>query len=201
VIRPAAENWSAGPGGDLPSYFDDRPPNLEDHPIIRSGMTEWPWEQWRVPVDSQLDDHPIPSGPRQAEPPPGLLRSSQLPVTFLRAFDLPFVAAAPALHKWWRDEAIDGALQVGHSRLVGPPRQPESGRCQIDVDLHRSIPGRALRMELELVPWSRTFGTKIGLCPRHNVRASRLYFNRGHALLDAVIAALGRHAAGLSTLP
>jgi hypothetical protein len=201
VIRPPAENWSAGPGRDLPSYFDDLPPDLELQQVIGSGGTEWPWEQWRGPDGGQLDDLPVPSSPRQVEPPPGLLRSSQLPVTFLRAFDLPFVAAAPALHKWWRDEAIDGALQAGHGRLLGPPREPESGRCQIDVDLRRSIPGRALRMELELVPWSRTFGTKLGLCPRHNVRASRLYFNRGHALVDAVIAALGRHAAGLSALP
>jgi hypothetical protein len=186
---------------DLPSYFDDLPPNLEVHPVIGPGATEWPWEQSRGPHDDELGHRQVPSSPRQTEPPPGLLRSSQLPVTFLRAFDLPFVTAAAALHSWWRDEAIDGALHVGRSRLLGPPEEPESGRCQIDVDLCRGIPRRGLRMELELVPWSRTFGTKLGLCPRHNVRASRLYFNRGHALVDAVIAALGRHAAGLGTLP
>jgi hypothetical protein len=50
-------------------------------------------------------------------------------------------------------------------------------------------------MDLELVPWYESFGTILLLCPRSRVKPGQRYFRRGHALIDGVIAAVGRHAA------
>jgi hypothetical protein len=65
----------------------------------------------------------------------------------------------------------------------------------MEVDLRRGFPWRALAMDLELVRWYQTFGTIVGLWPRSRVKPSQLYFRSGNALIDEVIAAVGRHAA------
>jgi hypothetical protein len=107
----------------------------------------------------------------------------------MRAIDTPFEATVAALHRWWQQEARNGALDVGRSRLLGDP-DPLRGRCRVDVHLGRGVARRALPMELELVPWHPSYGTILLLCPTSRVKPGRRYFRTGHALIDAVIAAM-----------
>jgi hypothetical protein len=169
----------------VPSYFDAQPP-------LRMVPAEWTWPQWRVPETETAGS----SSRQTAQVNPLFLRGSrQEPVAFLRAFDLPFEAAAAALHSWWQQDARSGTLDVGRSHLLGPPNLRQSGRCQMEVHLGRGFARRALTMDFELVPWYESFGTIVSLCPRSRVRPGQRYFRTGHALIDGVIAAVGRRAA------
>lgn len=180
---PVESRWASQE--ELPSYFDGPPP-------IRLDPIAWSWPQWRAPEASELAQRP-PAGP---VPVRSVLLSGTRhePVVFLRAFELRFDAAAAGLESWWRQDAHSGWLDVGRSRLLGPPNQRQPERCQIEVDLVRGLLRRRLTMDLELVPWYQTFGTILVLCPRSRVKPGHLYFRTGHALVDGVIAAVSRHA-------
>jgi hypothetical protein len=183
VVDPVESGWASQE--ELPSYFDGQPP-------VRLDPIEWNWPQWRGPEASDLAQR----APPNPLPAPPLLQKAlhREPVVFLRAFELPFEAAAAGLHAWWRRDARSGALPVGRSRLVGPPDERQPGRCHLEVDLGRGLLRRRLTMDLELVPWYQTFGTILVLCPRSRVRPGHRYFRTGHALIDAIIAAVSRVA-------
>jgi hypothetical protein len=129
-------------------------------------------------------------------------RPRLLSATFVRAFEVPFDQAAAALDHWWHDKSATCAIEVGRSWLIGPPvHESGGGRDRIEVSLTRGFPWPALPMDLELVPWFNTFGTKIGLRPRRVLHPTRFYFASGHALLDLVIARLRSETAAGATPP
>ena len=122
-------------------------------------------------------------------------RPHLLSTIFVRAFEVPFEQAAAAMERWWQKAERGGRVDIGCSRLIGPPvRELTSGYCRIGVSLSRGFPWPPLPMDLELVPWFVTFGTKIALRPRRVLHPSRFYFASGHAALDLVVANLRREA-------
>jgi hypothetical protein len=170
AVRDLVHGRSEG-SEQVPSYFDQTPPTPP-----RQG--EWTWPHRPAPEASTPSINPL-----------LLHRTHQESVTFMRAIDTQFEAAAAALHKWWQQEACTGVLDVGRSRLLGDP-YPLRGRCRVEVHLGRGFARRALPMELELVPWYPSYGTILLLCPTSHVKPGRRYFRNGHALIDAVIAAV-----------
>src|ERR1700680_2985902 len=123
---------------DVPSYFDQTPPP-------QSSSFEWTWPQRPV---------------AEARPPtvsPQLLQWTRYEsVTFVRAIDTGFEAAATGLQRWWQEESHGGVLDVGRGRLMGDPNRMR-GRCCMEVHLGRWFGLRMLAMELELVPWHPSY--------------------------------------------
>ena len=112
-------------------------------------------------------------------------------VTFVRRVHTPFVDGMHRFDRWWRLAARDGAVDVGGSRLVGPPLLVlgEEGR-RLQVSLGRGSVHPAVPMELSLSRWSASFGTTLELVPRRRLHATDRYFQEGHLLLDRIISVL-----------
>jgi hypothetical protein len=177
------DNWG---DEELPSYLES-PPRIS--PPANTIGTHAP-SRPRLDIEHPSEfSNPLPLQPLL------LRRTRSLAVTFLRAFELPFEETAAAMESWWLDAGRCGRLAVGPSSLLGPPvLEAASGRCQMAVQLRRGVPWPSLTMDLELVPWFQTFGTRLALRPRRALHPSRYYFASGHALLDGLIAALREYA-------
>jgi hypothetical protein len=169
---------------ELPAYFADPAPDA-DGPSL--------WALWREALDEHAAHHPTPALSTPVDP--GVFAPGRsVPVTFLRALDVPFVSCVAAIDEWWRQEASRERLDVGRSGLRGPPAlDADGGQLRLPAGLGRVLPHTIVRMDLELFPWLGDFGTKLCLRPRRAVHANHRYFVTGHAFLDAVVAAIARY--------
>jgi hypothetical protein len=114
-----------------------------------------------------------------------------LSVTFVRRLDVPFETAVDRFDQWWRVGSRGEVIDVAGSRLVGPPKRGDGGgERRVGVLLGRRSLHAPLRMDLQIVRWSASFGTTIELLPLRRLHPGQGYFRDGHLLLDRVTAAV-----------
>lgn len=102
---------------------------------------------------------------------------------------MPFAEVVSRLSAW-RPNTSAGATAVGHGQLTPVSEDGPAGVRRFHVLLGRGPLRSPLPMVLEVTRWSEALGTRLELLPRAHVHASHRYFQSGHALLDALTAAV-----------
>ncbi len=112
---------------------------------------------------------------------------------FVRLIDIPFAVCVDRLERLWvREDGLSG-VQVGRSQLLWMSHGLGQDCCEVAAQLHHAAFLPRLRMRLRLLAWSSLRGlTHVELVPCRSVLAGGRYYAAGHALLDSLIAELGR---------
>ena len=118
-------------------------------------------------------------------------RTPATSVVFVRRVPTPFEMGLLRFQRWWRLASWRDGMDLGGSRLVGPPRAAVDGEGYVvDVVLDRGSMHSAVPMELHVGRWSASLGTALELVPRRRLHAGHRYFHEGHVLLDRLEAVI-----------
>jgi hypothetical protein len=114
------------------------------------------------------------------------------PLTYLLSFqlvaDVPFDAFMAAVEKRLTEHG--GELRLGNGRLLGPAEPDQFfGTRRLEVRLGRGPLRPAVRMRLDIAPWSPA-ATTLELIPCQRVKPSAGYFAAGRRLLDSLTPAV-----------
>ena len=118
-------------------------------------------------------------------------RTPATSVVFMRRVPTPFETGLRRFERWWRLASWRGDVELGGSRLLGPPRAAVDGEwCVVDIVLDRGSMHPAVPMQLHVGRWSASLGTALELVPQRRLHAGHRYFQEGHLVLDRLEAVI-----------
>lgn len=137
-----------------------------------------------LPVDAPTSDGrsvdtAFGSGPAPA-------RRATATFTRLTTLDPARLAGLP---EWWRETPRRARGYAARGLVLDAPEFAGSGTWHMRGWMRSAWLGRPIRVELQLWPRLGAW-TKISLQPRSRVHVGRLYFRKGHRVLDALTARL-----------
>ena len=106
-------------------------------------------------------------------------------MSFRQIADIPFDAYMAALDSWQLTGHAANCASATACCEGRPSEDPHFGTTRIEVRLAYGPLRPAVRMRLEIEPWSPT-ATALELIPCQRVRPSAAYFAAGHRLLDSL---------------